>query len=320
MSRSERNVELEPEVEEYLRSVRIPTEPLSKIGVEAARKFSRDAEVQYAWDPGVTTEVREASVPVKGGSVPVRIYTPKGASNSRLPLLVYFHGGGWVLGWLDSLDLDAVCRYFCARVNCVVVSVGYRLAPENKFPGPLEDCYAALEWAVRSAPSLGADGANVAVAGESAGGNLTAAVSMVARGRGGPRIKFQMPIVPVADSRMDSESYRLYGKGYGLDREDMLWFWEQYLATVGDWANPYASLLHAEDLRGLPPAFVMTAGLDPLRDEGEAYGERLRAAGVPVKIRRVENKPHGFLSLPLGRKERDEVVAELRRAFAGEKP
>lgn len=310
-------MELEPEVEEYLRSVRVPTPTFSQIGVEAARRFSRESEAQYAWDPGVIVDVREETVPVDGGSIPVRIYTPPdAAAGSRLPLLVYIHGGGWVLGWLDSLGLDALCTYFCAKVNCVVVSVGYRLSPESKFPGPVEDSYAALEWAVKNAASLGADADRVAVAGESAGGNLTAAVCIMARDRGGPSVKFQMPIVPVTDFSMSTESYRLFGKGYGLDQEDMLWFWRRYLRTDEDGTNPYASPLRAKDLRGLPPAFLMVAGLDPLRDEGEAYGERLREAGVPVTVRRVEGKPHDFLLLPLGGKERDEAVAEIRRAFA----
>jgi acetyl esterase len=318
VSRSERNVELEPEVEEYLRSLPTPTDSFFKIGVGAARKFSRDAEAQYAWDSGVKAEVREDSVPVEGGSIPVRIYTPPGApAGSKLPLLVYLHGGGWVLGWLDSLDLDALCTYLCTKANCVVVSVGYRLSPENKFPGPVEDSYAGLQWASKNAASLGADADNLAVAGESAGGNLAAVICLVARDRGGPFIKFQMLIVPVTDRKMDSESYSLYAKGYSLDRDDMLWFWTQYLRTEEEGAHPYASPLRASDLRGLPPAFVMTAGIDPLRDEGEAYAERLKKSGVKVRLHRAEGKPHGILSLPFGTRERELAVTELRRVFSG---
>ncbi|MDA4122002.1 MAG: alpha/beta hydrolase [Thaumarchaeota archaeon] len=308
---------LAPDVEEYLRSVRsAPSQHMAELGVAAARKMVKEFEVQYAWDPGVGTTTREATVPVKGASIPVRVYAPPSASDGPLlPVLVWIHGGGWVLGNVDSLDTDAMCRYLSAEAGCLVVSVGYRLSPESKFPVPAEDSYAALKWAVANVEALHADGRRVAVAGDSAGGNLAVAVCLVARDRGGPHIRFQAPIYPVIDPNTSTQSYRLYGRGYGLDTEDMVWFWKQYLRTEEDAADPYACPLRAKDLAGLPPALVMTAGLDPLRDEGEAYGKRLGAAGVPTSVRRVEDMPHGFITMPFGGAERKELATALRGAF-----
>jgi acetyl esterase len=310
-------MKLAPNVEEYLRSVRSSNLHMSEMGVDASRELAREQEVQYAWDPGVDAGMREAMVPVDGVSIPVRVYTPLRASDGPLlPILVWIHGGGWMLGNVDSLDTDAMCRYLSAEAACVVVSVGYRLSPESKFPVPAEDSYAALEWAVGNAEALHGDANRVAIAGDSAGGNLAVAVCLMARDRGGPHIGFQLPIYPVTDVNTDTESYRLYGKGYGLDIEDMVWFWKQYLKTEEDGTHQYASPLRAKDFVGLPSAFVMTAGLDPLRDEGEAYGEKLRAAGVPTTVRRVENMPHGFITMPFGATERKELAAILRTAFS----
>jgi acetyl esterase len=265
----------------------------------------------------VTVVMHEATVPSDGASIPVRVYTPQRAADApSLPILVWIHGGGWALGWVDSLDTDAMCRYLSAKAGCVVVSVGYRLSPENKFPGPAEDSYAVLDWSLRNAGTLHGDATRVAVAGDSAGGNLAIAACLMARDRGGLVPAFQVPIYPVTDFNTGTESYRLYGRGYGLDTEDMLWFWKQYLRTDEDGANPYASPLRAADLRGLPPAFVLTAGLDPLRDEGEAYGEKLRASGVPTVVGRVENMPHGFITMPFGAKQRRDLAQVLRIAFA----
>ena len=309
-------MKLSPEVEEYLKSVRSSDLHMPEMGVDGSRRLAREQEVQYAWDPGVNVGMREERVPVGGASILVRVYSPPSAAvGPSLPIVVWIHGGGWVLGSVDSLDTDAMCRYLSATAACVVVSVGYRLSPESKFPIPVEDCYVALNWAVGNAEALHGDPDRVAVAGDSAGGNLAAATCLIARDRGGPAISLQVPIYPAMDSDTVTESYRLYGKGYGLDLEDMVWFWRQYLRTEEDEADPYASPLRAKDLGGLPPAFIMTAGLDPLRDEGEAYGEKLRAAGVPTTVRRVEGVPHGFLTLPFGTKERAELAAVLRKAF-----
>ncbi len=305
-----------PEVEKYLDSARTSARHLSQMSVAEGRQLQKDLESEYAWDPGVDVDSRDVTMPVEGGSIPLRIYTPPGGDkDGPLPTFVYIHGGGWVLGWVDSLDCDALCRYLCAEATCVVVSVGYRLAPEHKFPVPAEDCYAALDWVVRNAAALNGDSSRLAVGGESAGGNLTAAACLMARDRKWPALSFQVPMYPVADFRFDSGSYKLYGKGYGLDTEDMEWFWRHYLRDGEDGSNPYASPLRAADFRGLPPALVVTAGLDPLRDEGELYGEKLRAAGVPTRVWRIENVPHGVLSLPFGGEERRELAAELRRAF-----
>ena len=311
-------MEVSPEVRKFLDDFGSSSQHLRDLGVEGSRKQSRAWERQFAWDPKVDVVTRDEDVRVSGGNVPVRIYTPKGVSQRGLPVLMWIHGGGWALGWVDSLDTDSLCRYLCARIGSLVVSVGYRLAPEYKFPVPLEDCYEALKWTAQNAVRLGGDPRRIAVAGESAGGNLVAALALVARDRGGPAIAFQVPINPITNHDTSTETYREYGKGYSLDTEDMVWFWEQYIGRKEDADNPYASPLLAKSLKGLPPALVMTAELDPLRDEGEAYAERLKSDGVPTKLIRVKGKPHGFIGLPFGTKDREELVWQLRHVFRGE--
>ena len=309
-------MKLDPEVAEYLKEITSSTQHLVDLGVEGSRKLSKEMEEEYAWDPQVEVSVKDLRIRVKGGTIPLRIYRPKGVDVRSLPILIWLHGGGWVLGYVDSLDADSVCKYLSSGASCVVVSVGYRLSPESKFPGPVEDCYAALKWTAEHAPTFGGDASRIAVAGDSAGGNLAAVVCLMTRDKGGPKVIFQAPVYPITDFDVKTESYQLFGKGYGLDTEDMVWFAEQYLSRKEDASNPYASPMRAKDLSGLPPAFVMTAGLDPLRDEGEAYGRKLRAAGVPGKIRRIEGMPHGFITLPFGEEPREELATELRRAFA----
>jgi acetyl esterase len=313
--------DFESQVAEFLERVRSVQAPSYKLGVEAARKSSRECESAYEWTSTPGVDVSDRTIPVKGGSIPIRVYRPASArADENLPVLMYIHGGGWVVGWVDSLDLDSVCRYISAGADCVVVSVGYRLAPEHKFPIPVEDSYAALQWIAYHASELRIDADRLAVAGESAGGNLTAAVSLIARDRDGPSIIFQIPVAPVIRSYFETKSYEGYGKGYGLDTEEMMWYWDQYVKNDADRTNPYAAPLSASDLSRLPPALVMTAEFDPLRDEGEEFGEKLRDAGVPVKILRAEGNVHGFLALPFGEEQRRILVEELRGAFAKESP
>jgi len=232
-------------------------------------------------------------------------------------VLVYLHGGGWVLCSIETHD--PTCRELANGAGCVVVSVGYRLAPEHRFPAPAEDCYAALEWVARNTASLGGDPARIALGGDSAGGNLTAAVTLMARDRGGPRLVHQLLVYPVLDHAFDTDSYRENADGLLLTRDMMRSFWASYLAREEDGRHPYASPLRASDLAGLPPAHVITAEYDPLRDEGEAYARRLAAAGVPCVQRRYDGMIHGFFGFTqMVDRARDAVAdaaRELRRGF-----
>lgn len=236
--------------------------------------------------------VEDRLIPGPGGVLPVRIYTP--AREGPFPALVYFHGGGWVVGNVDSVD--HVCRSLAHDAGCVVVSVEYRQAPEHKFPAAAEDAYAALLWVTSNAGVIDVDPARVAVGGDSAGGNLAAVAALQARDRGGPRLAFQLLLWPIIDHSFDTTSYRECAEGYLLTRADMIWFWGHYLASEADGRHPYASPIRAESLAGLPPALVITAEYDPLRDEGEAYAARLRDAGVPAKAVRFEGTVHGFMT------------------------
>jgi acetyl esterase len=230
-----------------------------------------------------------------GGSMGLRIYTPLG--EGPFPLMVFFHGSGFVVCDLDTHD--GMCRNLCAGTGCVVVSVDYRLAPEAKFPAAPDDCLAATRWAVANAAALGADPGRVLVAGDSAGGNLAAVTALRLRDEGGPRLLGQVLLYPVTDYYdPGTPSMVENAEGYGLTRQGMIWFWDHYLADPSDAANPHASPLRATDLRDLPPALVVTAQYDPLRDEAEYYAERLRQAGVPTQMKRWDGMNHGFLFWP----------------------
>jgi acetyl esterase len=234
------------------------------------------------------------------------------------PILVYFHGGGWVIGNLEAYD--ATCRALTNVAQCIVVAMEYRLAPEHKFPAAPEDCYAATRWVADNAVSLNGDPARIAIGGDSAGGNLTAVVALMARHRGGPQLTFQLLIYPVTNHSFETLSYRENGDGYLLTTDAMAWFWNHYLTHESDGKNPLASPLQADQVRDLPPALVITAEFDPLRDEGEAYAARLREADIPVTLRRYDGMIHGFFSLghifDQGRKAMTEAGTALRTAFA----
>lgn len=244
--------------------------------------------------PEEVQKVENRTIPVAGGEISVRIYSPAG--EGPFPALVYYHGGGWVIGNLDTVDVP--CRMLANRAGCVVISVDYRLAPEHKFPTAAEDAYAAVEWVAEHAASIGVDPERIAVGGDSAGGNLAAVVALMAREQGGPTLAYQMLIYPVTNHSYDTDSYRNNPEGYFLTKNTMVWFWNHYLGDEQDGQNPYASPLLAKDLSGLPPALVITAGFDPLRDEGEAYAARLKAAGVPVEATRYDGMIHGFFWMP----------------------
>jgi acetyl esterase len=261
----------------------------------------------------------DRAVPGGAGEIPVRIYTPDGAPLANgWPLLVFFHGGGFIAGSPDSHDGTA--RELCAQAEAVVVSVDYRLAPEHKFPAAAEDCHAALCWAAAHAAELGADATRLAIGGDSAGGNLAAAVALMNRDRGGPTLALQVLIYPVIDPSCDSASAVANREGYLLTTASMQWMWSLYVNGPHDYTNPYAAPVAAASLAGLPPAVVITAEFDPLRDEGEAYGRALQAAGVPATISRYDGMIHGFASCfditPRARESAGEVAQALRAAWA----
>jgi acetyl esterase len=259
--------------------------------------------------------VADRKIPGPAGEIPVRIYQPHGAGVK--PVLLYFHGGGWVIGTLDSYD--ATCRELAQGAGCVVVSVDYRLAPEHRYPAAPDDCYAALKWVAANAASLGADANRLAVGGDSAGGNLSAVVSQMARDKGGPAIRFQLLIYPVTDADFTRGSYASNAEGYLLTTVSMHWFWDHYLPEKSKRADAYASPLRAKDLSGLPPAWVCTAEFDPLRDEGEAYAKRLQEAGVSTQLTRFDGLIHGFILMglvaPKAQAAIDEAVAALKKGF-----
>jgi acetyl esterase len=283
--------------------------------VEARKAMDQMAAATRApGDP--VAKVEDRSIAGPEGQIPVRIYAPQGTA--PFPVLVFYHGGGWVIGSLDSHD--PLCRKLANEIGCVVVSVDYRLAPEAKFPAAAEDCYAATLWVSENAAALGCDPKRLAVAGDSAGGNLSAVVPLMARDRGKPPIAFQVMMYPVTDGSLETGSMRELAEGYFLTHSAMVWFWNQYVRDQHDRNHPYAAPIKATDLRGLPPALVITAEYDPLRDEGEAYAAKLKAAGVPVTCTRYDGTIHGFVSmadnLDQGKKALAQVVDALKAAFS----
>ena len=309
-------MELDPKLKEILSAPADPNEvPVEVMAPDEARRTWKADMAPLAGKKQPVASVEDLSLPGPAGPLAFRLYRPEAAGANKPPLLIYLHGGGWIRGDLDTHD--DVCRYLCRHAGVVVASVAYRLAPEAKFPAPVDDAYAALEWLAREAGRLGADGGRLAIGGDSAGGNIACAVTMLARDRKGPKIGFQLLVYPVTDLASDSESKRLYSKGYLLN--SMPFYINSYVRAEADKRNGLASPLRAADLSNLPPAFILTAGFDPLRDEGEAYAERLRQAGVPVTLKRYESMIHGFVSitglLPSAEVGLADSAAALREAF-----
>ncbi|HKJ58835.1 MAG TPA: alpha/beta hydrolase [Halobacteriales archaeon] len=264
--------------------------PLCQYPAEEAREVAEGMRAD-AEGPSLAA-VTDRTVSGPDGDVPVRVYRP--GDDGPYPATVYFHGGGWVIGGLDSHDL--LCRHLAQEANSVVVSVDYRLAPEHPFPAAVEDTYAATEWVAANPDEVGADG-RLAVAGDSAGGNLAAVVALVARDRDGPDIDHQGLIYPAVSPHDDWPSRAENAEGYFLSVADMEWFYDCYLGSEVHARNPYAFPLAACDLAGLPPATVHTAGFDPLRDEGAAYAQALEDAGVGVTHRNYDDVIHGFATM-----------------------
>lgn len=286
--------------------------PLSSQTPEQVRKLNK-VFIDLSHPKETVAKVENRTIPGPGGEIPIRIYTPFGVG--PFPVLVYFHGGGYVIGNLDMAD--SICRTLTNGAECVVVSVEYRLAPEHKFPAAIEDGYSATLWAAENAAVINGDASRMAVGGESAGGNLAAVVALMARDRSQPSLIYQLLIYPVTHhTSLSTESRRLYGEDYFLTADSIAWYAKQYLPTAEDGKNTYASPLLAEDLTNLPPALIITAELDPLRDEGEAYGDRLREAGVSVKVSRYDGTIHAFINLAgmltLGQKALKEAASDLK--------
>ncbi len=288
--------------------------PIWDVSLAAAREASEMMNVRFAGAPQTVADVRDVHIPGPAGDIPARVYTPDG--DAPLPILVYFHGGGFTIGSIPGYD--ATLRALANASGCVVVSVDYRLAPEHPFPAGFEDCYAATQWIAEHAASLGGDAGALAVGGDSAGGNLAAAVTIRARDEGGPTIAFQLLIYPTTDGDITRGSYVAYGEGHLLTTELCLWFNKQYV-PAGSEHDVRHRVLHEGSHANLPPAHVLVAECDPLYDEAEAYAQKLRAAGVPTTFESYPGMIHGFFNysgmLDQSRKAVNDAGTVLRAAL-----
>jgi len=293
------------------------------VPVAVAREQFMRARASFLAAPEEVAACLDRTLPGPAGPIAVRIYRPRASqAQAQLPALVYFHGGGWVFGNLDSHD--PLCRALANAAHCAVVAVDYRLAPENKFPAAVEDAFAVLRHLGSQGARLGIDSARLAAAGDSAGGTLVAVSAIEFRDRGGPQLALQVLLYPATDLAMTAPSYTRLGQGYMLTRERMLFFRNAYLRGASDIDDWRASPLKAADLSRLPPALVITASHDPLVDEGKAYADRLAAAGVPATYRCYEGMIHGFLTMAgaidAGRAGTEAIAAALRAVFANAAP
>ena len=261
-------------------------------------------------------KVEDRPIPGPGGDITIRVYTP--SKGGPFPLLVWYHAGGWVVGDLDISE--GSCRRLAEGAQCVVASVDYRLAPENKFPAAAEDCYVATAWLAKNAAAINADATRLAVGGNSAGGNLSAVVSLMARDRGGPPLVLQFMVDAVLDYNFDTRSFLDNAEGYWNTRNWTIYFWNHYLRDESDAKNPYAAPMQAKDLSGLPPALIMTAEYDPLRDDGAGYAERLKQAGIPTTYICYPETIHSFFTrsprIDKGKEAVAQAVQALKTAFA----
>lgn len=306
---------LDPAVAALLEQMNDPNAPaMTELTPDEARAgFAQLAALQG--EPEQVASVEDRKVPGPSHEIPVRIYKP--STDANLPVLVYFHGGGWVL--MDVETHDPLCRALANATGCAVVSVDYRLAPEHKYPAASDDCFAATKWVHDHAAELGVDPTRIAIGGDSAGGHLTAVVAQLARDRGGPPLVFQLMHCPVTNLDYSTASYRDNAEGYMLTRESMEWFWNHYLPSPEKGVEAMASPLLG-DTKNLPPALVQTAEFDPLRDEGKAYADKLKASGVPVTYHNYEGVTHDpflfFGVVKQGRQNIDEAAEHLKKAFS----
>jgi len=290
-------VQLHPQVAQLLeRARKSPLPPYYETPPAVARRLYRESRAALTPEPPAVESVQLLLAPAAGGPVPVRHYRPAGSRRDEVvPALVYYHGGGWVIGDLDTHDV--VCRTLANGARCAVFSVEYRKGPEAPFPAGVEDSFGALQFVAKNAAALAVDPARIAVGGDSAGGNLAAVMSLMARDAGGPAISFQLLIYPATDQRMGHPTIDSNGVGYLLEKKSMLYFRSHYLPREQDWQDWRASPLLAKSLAGLPPALLMTAGFDPLLDEGRAYADRLAKEGVAVEYRNYPDMVHGFITM-----------------------
>jgi acetyl esterase len=290
-----------------------PGKPFQEMNLEEIQAF-RDAMPEgfgMAGAPQPVARTEDRAIPTPDGLVPVRIYWP--SVDRHLPVLLYFHGGGWVFG--NPAWADAPCRALANGSGCIVVSVDYRLAPEHRFPAAADDCYAVTKYIADHPEEFAADSSRIAVSGDSAGGNLAAVVCQMARDRGGPTLTFQLLIYPCVDYFDDSPSMKENAEGYFLTISGMEWFWTRY-GDVAQAYEPYLSPLRAKSLAGLPPALVISAEFDPLRDQGELYAKRLSEAGIPASVKRFDGMIHGFFSMAGFMDAGGEAIALASHAIA----
>jgi acetyl esterase len=313
---------LNPEIETLLKQLAVKDAPAPQTLTVAENRAAGRAFATLAGDTPPVGDVRDTAVPGDSYDIPVRIYRPltemgTSAEPGPLPVTLFFHGGGWVFGDLDTQD--HIARTITARSRTIVVSVDYRLAPEHRFPAAVDDAYTALAWIAYNAAGFGGDPERIAVFGESAGGNLAAVLAQESQRRGGPRITTQVLAYPALDRFDDSPSMYENLTGPVLSRSYLEWFWGAYLTTPDQGADPRVSPGRAEDLTGLPPAVIATAEHDPLRDQGDHYARRLAEAGVPVEHLPVQGATHGFLSftgpVQLARDVLDQLAEAVGRAF-----
>lgn len=308
------SISLDSQVEAFLHELSdrgLP--PLYRLSLDKARRTYRELTIPDEPVDDVAS-VTDRTIPGPAGELPIRIYAPTG--DGPFPPLVFYHGGGWILGDLETHD--ALCRALTGATQCVVIAVDYRLAPEHRFPAALEDCYAAARWVANNAATIGATTDALATCGESAGGTLAAGVALLARDRDGPTIDHQTLLYPPTNYAFDTDSYEENAQGYFLTREDMKRFWNGYLRSELDGTHPYASPLRAT-LGDLPPSLVVTAGFDPVRDDGRAFADRLEDAGVPARHLEYDEMIHGFLPM-LDDPELDrarEAIDEVGAAVGG---
>jgi acetyl esterase/lipase len=293
--------------------------PPDKLSVEQAREQFRRSRVPFVTPGEEVGAAKDATIPGPDGGLRVRAYRPLGSrADELLPGLVYFHGGGWVFGDLDSHD--PLCRELCNLAQCAVVAVDYRLAPENRFPAAVEDAVFAIRYVAQHAADFGIDSTRLAAGGDSAGGNLAAVAALTFRDQGGPQLKLQVLIYPVTDFSMGAPSYTKIANGFTFSKERMDYFRGLYLRGLEDAADWRASPLKARDVSRLPASLVIAAGYDPLVDEGKAYADRLAAAGVPVTYTCYEGMVHGFVSMAgaidAGHTAIAEAAAALKQGFS----
>lgn len=309
---------LDPAVKSLLEDLATSGAPPVEEGTPEAARRAMDATVLRLGPPIPLPVIDDRRIPVVpdhfgtggvGTEIPVRIYRPN--VSGAVAAFVFLHGGGWTMGGIHTHD--SLCRTIATAARCVVISVDYRLAPEHRFPAALGDAYASTCWVRRHANELGIDAARIAIGGDSAGGNLATATCLLATERGDPVPALQILIYPATDMRFDTRSYRQYADGYMLTRNAMIWYWKLYRRTKADADIPYVSPLRAPDLSHLPPALIITAEYDPLRDEAEEYASRLQEATVPVKLMRCDGMIHGFLRLLHETRQSKTVIEQIAR-------